>query len=169
MQPSLKINVAYVKTVCYGLPYLFGRTSAMIRVTPDIVIHEKELTFEFVRSSGPGGQNVNKVATTVQLRFDVRASDGIPAEVKNRLKSLAGKRMTDDGILIIQAGRFRKQDQNRQDAVERLVRLLQAAAIKPKKRIKTRPSKAAKERKLAAKKHRGNLKRMRKKVTNADE
>ena len=141
----------------------------MIRVTPDIVIHEKELTFDFVRSSGPGGQNVNKVSTTVQLRFDVEASDGIPVEVKNRLKTLAGKRMTDDGILIIKAGRFRKQEQNRQDAIDRLVRLLRAAAVKPKQRIKTLPTKAAKERKLAGKKHRGNLKRLRKKVTNAEE
>ena len=151
------------------IPYLFRWYSAMIRVTPDIVIHEKELTFEFVRSSGPGGQNVNKVSTTVHLRFDVGASDRIPVQVKNRLRSLAGKRLTEDGILIIKAGRFRKQDQNRQDAVERLVRLLQAAAAKPKKRIKSRPSKAAKERKLAAKKHRGQLKKMRKKITKGEE
>jgi ribosome-associated protein len=141
----------------------------MIKIAPDIVIHEKELTFDFVRSSGPGGQNVNKVATTVQLRFDIRASDGIPIGVKNRLRKIAGKRVTEDGILIIKAGRFRKQEQNRQDAVERLVQLLQAAAVKPKKRIKTRPTKAARERKLAAKKRRGKLKRMRKKVTNAEE
>jgi ribosome-associated protein len=140
----------------------------MIRVTPDIVIHEKELTFEFVRSSGPGGQNVNKVSTTVQLRFDVRDSAGIPVGVKTRLKSLAGKRMTEDGVLIIKAGRFRKQEQNRQDAIERLARLIKAAAVKPKTRIKTRPTKAAKERKLASKKHRGHLKQMRKKVTNTD-
>jgi ribosome-associated protein len=136
----------------------------MIRITPDIVIHEKELNFEFVRSSGPGGQNVNKVSTAVLLRFDVRASDGIPSDVKNRLKTLAGKRMTEDGMLRIKAHRFRKQDQNRQDAVERLIRLLQAAAVKPKRRIKTRPTRAAKERKLVAKKHRGNLKKLRQKV-----
>jgi len=141
----------------------------MISITHDIVIHEKELTFDFVRSSGPGGQNVNKVATTVQLRFDVGASVGIPVAVKNRLRSLVGRRMTEDGVLIIKAGRFRKQEQNRQDAIERLVRLVRAAAVKPKKRIKTRPTKAAKERKLAAKKHRGNLKRLRRKVTNSQE
>ena len=145
------------------------RNVCMIKIAPDIVIHEKELTFDFVRSSGPGGQNVNKVSTTVQLRFDVKASDGMPVEVKKRLKALAGKRITDDGILIIKAGRFRKQEQNRQDAVERLVRLIRSAAVKPKKRIKTRPSKAAKERKLSDKKHRGRVKKMRKKVTNADE
>lgn len=141
----------------------------MISITPDIVIHEKEFTFEFVRSSGPGGQNVNKVSTAVLLRFDVRASGRIPFEVKHRLKTLAGKRMTEDGMLIIKANRFRKQDQNRQDAVERLVRLLQAAAVKPKRRIKTRPTRAAKERKLGAKKHRGRLKKLRKKVATGDE
>ena len=141
----------------------------MISITPDIVIHEKELIFEFVRSSGPGGQNVNKVSTAVLLRFDVRASGGIPPEVKHRLKTLAGKRMTEDGMLIIKAHRFRKQEQNRQDAVERLVRLLQAAAVKPKRRIKTRPTRAAKERKLGAKKHRGRLKQLRKKVVTGGE
>lgn len=140
----------------------------MIVITPDIVIQEKELNFEFVRSSGPGGQNVNKVSTAVQLRFDVRASTGIPAEVKNRLRALAGKRMTEDGILIIKANQFRKQEQNRQDAVERLTQLLQTAAIKPKKRVKTRPTRAAKERKLAAKKQRGRLKKLRQKVTNGE-
>ena len=141
----------------------------MIRITPDIAIHEKELTFEFIRASGPGGQNVNKVSTAVLLRFDVRASGGIPPEVKPRLKPLAGKRMTGDGTLVIKAHRFRKQEQNRQDAVERLVRLLQAAAVKPKRRIKTRPTKAAKERKLGAKKHRGRLKKLRKKVAAGEE
>ncbi|MBW2296807.1 MAG: aminoacyl-tRNA hydrolase, partial [Deltaproteobacteria bacterium] len=84
----------------------------MIHLAPDIVIHEKELNFEFVRSSGPGGQNVNKVATAVQLRFDVRTSAGIPADIKNRLMKLAGKRLTADGMLIIRASRFRKQEQN---------------------------------------------------------
>ena len=141
----------------------------MIRVAPDIVIHEKEITFDFVRSSGPGGQNVNKVSTTVQLRFNVRESAGISAAVKNRLMKLAGKRMAADGVLIIRAGRFRKQEQNRQDAVERLVRLLQAAAVKPKMRVKTRPTKASKERKLAAKKRKGQLKRLRKQVTSGEE
>lgn len=140
----------------------------MIKITPNIAIHENELNFEFVRSSGPGGQNVNKVSTTVQLRFDVRTSVGIPGEVKRRIRSLAGKQLTENGILIIKAGRFRKQEQNRQDAVERLVRLLQAAAVKPKKRIKTRPTKASKERKLATKKKRGQLKKLRKQITNGE-
>ena len=140
----------------------------MIRIPPHIVIQEKELNFEFVRSSGPGGQNVNKVSTAVQLRFDVRASIGIPGEVKSRLRTLAGRRMTEDGILIIKANQFRKQEQNRQDAVERLTQLLQMAAIKPKKRVKTRPTRAAKERKLAAKKQRGRLKKLRQKVFNGE-
>ena len=140
----------------------------MITITTDIVIHEKELTFDFVRSSGPGGQNVNKVATAVQLRFDVGASAGIPADVKHRLRKLAGRQITDEGILIIKASRFRKQEQNRQDAIERLVRLVQTAAVKPKKRIKTRPGRAAKERKLTAKKQRGRLKKLRQKVFNGE-
>ena len=153
--------VRFLSLICMGY-------NRMISITPDIVIHEKELTFDFVRSSGPGGQNVNKVSTAVQLRFDVRASIGIPGEVKSRLRTLAGKRMTEDGILIIKANQFRKQEQNRQDAVERLTQLLQKAAIKPKKRVKTRPTKAAKERKLAAKKQRGRLKKLRQKVFNGE-
>lgn len=140
----------------------------MIRVSPHIAIHENELNFEFVRSSGPGGQNVNKVSTAVQLRFNIMESSGISAEVKNRLIKQAGKRMAAHGVLIIKAGRFRKQDQNRQDAVERLVRLLQAAAVKPKRRIKTRPTRASKERKIAAKKRRGQLKKLRKQVSNGE-
>ena len=160
--------MAYRQTVCYGLHLFIWTENGMISITPDIVIPEKELTFEFVRSSGPGGQNVNKVSTAVQLRFDVQASTGIPVEVKNRLRKLAGKRITEDGILIIKASQFRKQEQNRQDAVERLTQLLQMAAIKPKKRVKTRPTKAAKERKLVAKKQRGRLKKLRQKVTNGE-
>jgi len=138
----------------------------MIRVSQHVVIDKKDLTFDFVRSSGPGGQNVNKVSTAVQLRLDVPGSAGIPAQVKDRLTMLAGRRMTDDGILIIRASRFRKREQNRQDAVERLVRLLRAASIKPKKRLKTRPAKKVKERILASKKRRGRLKQLRKKVIN---
>ena len=140
----------------------------MISVTPDIVIHEKELTFDFVRSSGPGGQNVNKVSTAVQLRFDVGASEEIPVDVKKRIRTLAGRQITEEGILIIKASRFRKQEQNRQDAIERLVRLVQKAAVKPKKRIKTRPTKAAKERKLAEKKQRGRLKKLRQKIIDGE-
>jgi len=140
----------------------------MIRISPNIAIDEKDITFEFVRSSGPGGQNVNKVSTTVQLRFDLHGASGIPVDVKTRLAKLAGRKLTDDGILIIRASRFRKQEQNRQDAKERLIQLLRAAAIKPKKRVKTRPTRAAKERKLAAKKQRGRLKQLRQKVVNGE-
>ena len=126
----------------------------MIRISPNIAIDEKDIIFEFIRSSGPGGQNVNKVSTTVQLRFDLEEASGVPADVKNRLAKLAGRRLTKEGILIIQAGRFRKQEQNRQDAMERLVQLLRAAAAKPRKRVKTKPTRAARERKLAEKKRR---------------
>ena len=136
----------------------------MIRIAPDIVIHEKEITFDFVRASGPGGQNVNKVSSAAQLRFDVRRAQGIAPDVKNRLKTLAGSRMTQDGLLIIKAARHRSQEQNRQEALERLVRLVKAAAVKPKKRLRTRPTRAAKERKLATKKHRGQIKKLRRNV-----
>jgi len=136
----------------------------MIRISPNIAIDEKDIIFEFIRSSGPGGQNVNKVSTTVQLRFDLEEASGVPADVKNRLAKLAGRRLTKEGILIIQAGRYRKQEQNRQDAMERLVQLLRAAAAKPRKRVKTKPTRAARERKLAEKKRRSRLKQMRRKV-----
>ena len=140
----------------------------MMKISPDIAIDEKDIIFEFVRSSGPGGQNVNKVSTTVQLRFDLNGASGIPADVKNRLAKVAGRKLTGDGVLIIQASRFRKREQNRQDAVERLVELLRAAAVKPKKRVKTKPTKASRERKLASKKRRGRLKQMRKKVADGE-
>ena len=139
-----------------------------MKISPDIAIDEKDIIFEFVRSSGPGGQNVNKVSTTVQLRFDLNGASGIPADVKNRLAKVAGRKLTGDGVLIIQASRFRKREQNRQDAVERLVELLRAAAVKPKKRVKTKPTKASRERKLASKKRRGRLKQMRKKVADGE-
>ena len=148
----------------YTRKFRLYNETAMIKITPGIAIDEKDISFEFVRSSGPGGQNVNKVSTTVQLRFDLEGASGVPAEVKTRLAGLAGRKLTSDGILVIRAGRFRKQEQNRQDAMERLVLMLRAAAEKPRKRVKTQPSRAAKERKLAEKKRRGRLKQMRKKV-----
>ncbi len=135
----------------------------MIKITHDIELDEKEISFDFVRASGPGGQNVNKVATAVQLRFDVNNAIGIPHHVKFRLKKLAGKRLTDEGILIIQASRFRRQEQNRQDATERLIRLVRAALIKPIPRVRTRPTRASKERMLFSKKQRGRLKQLRRK------
>ena len=137
----------------------------MIQITPNIQIHENDMTFDFIRASGPGGQHVNKVSTAVQLRFDARQSKGLSLEVYHRLKKLAGKRMTDDGVLIIQARRFRSQEKNRQDALDRLVTLVRKATEKPKPRKKTRPTRASKERKLAAKQLRGRLKKTRQRVS----
>jgi ribosome-associated protein len=123
----------------------------MISVTTDIVIDEAEISMDFVRSSGPGGQNVNKVSTAVQLRFDVRNTPSLPAEIRERLIRQAGRRVTTEGVLIIQAARFRTQERNRQDAVDRLIELVRRAAEKPKHRVKTRPTLASKERQLIAK------------------
>jgi ribosome-associated protein len=133
----------------------------MIFITPTIAIHENEVKLSFVRSSGPGGQNVNKVATAVQLRFDVKNSPSLPGAVRARLMRLSGDKMTKDGILVIRAGRFRTQERNRQDAVNRLIKLIQKASEPPKARIKPKPSKALKERILAAKRRRSALKRTR--------
>ena len=133
----------------------------MIQITPAISIDESELEESFVRASGPGGQNVNKVSTAVELRFNVEASPGLPGPVRARLKRLAGQRLTNDGILIIKADRFRSQERNRDDARERLVRLIERAAVAPKPRIKTRPTKASKERRLKQKGRRGEIKKMR--------
>ena len=133
----------------------------MIHVARNIAIDENELDFEFVRSSGPGGQNVNKVSTAVQLRYDVENTATLPEEVKSRLKKLAGKRITQDGVLVIKAYRYRTQEQNRFDAIERLVDLVKKAAEKPKTRRSTRPSVTSKARRLAEKKHRGQIKRLR--------
>jgi len=137
-----------------------GYTFSMLKITPSIHIDERELTFNLVRASGPGGQNVNKVATAVQLRFDVRGSS-LPEDVKARLIKLAGRRMTLNGILVIEAKSFRTQEKNREDAIERFVGLARRATEKPKARKKTRPTKAAKEERLKAKKQRGEVKRER--------
>jgi ribosome-associated protein len=133
----------------------------MLPITRDIVIDEREIQEDFIRASGPGGQNVNKVATAVQLRFDVRRSPSLPDDVRERLIRLAGRRVNVDGVLIIEAQRFRTQDQNRQDARERLVRLIRQAAVKPKARRKTKPTLASKRLRLESKRHRSELKRMR--------
>jgi ribosome-associated protein len=129
----------------------------MIEVTPAIRIEERELEERFVRASGPGGQNVNKVATAVELRFDV-AGSSLPHSVKERLKTLAGSRLGADGVLLIDSREHRTQKANREEARARLVLLLRAAAVKPKKRRPTRPKPAAKEERLQSKKHRGEIK-----------
>lgn len=133
----------------------------MIQITPAIEINEREIQLEFIRASGPGGQKVNKVATAVQLRFDAANSPSLPDEVRRRLIRLAGKRMTEDGVLVIHARRFRSQDRNRRDAIDRLIALIRKASIQPKSRLKTKPSKASKERRLEAKRRRSRTKHKR--------
>jgi ribosome-associated protein len=130
----------------------------MIRVTETIAIDERELQEEFVRASGPGGQNVNKVATAVKLRFDAAHSPSLPAEVRDRLIRLAGRRITEAGVIIIDARRFRTQERNRQDARERLVALIRKAAERPKARRKTQPTAASKKRRLEDKRRRSHIK-----------
>lgn len=140
----------------------------MIEITSDITIDESELQWDFVRSSGPGGQNVNKVATAVQLRFDVKHSPSLPPEVKHRLMRLAGRRMTQDGELIIDSRRHRRQERNRQDALERLIELIVKATHKPKKRHKTKPTTASKIKRLDGKRRHSNKKRLRQRVRDLD-
>jgi ribosome-associated protein len=133
----------------------------MIRITSAIAIDEAEIEERFIRASGPGGQNVNKLASAVQLRFDVRHSPSLPPDVRTRLERISGNRLTNDGVLIITAQRHRTQERNRADARERLIELIRSATIVPKPRRATRPTRAAKRRRLNAKTRHGALKRLR--------
>ena len=133
----------------------------MIQITDDITISESDIQVKFVRSTGPGGQNVNKLSTAAQLRFDVK-NTALPEGLRNRLISLAGKKMTEQGELLITASRFRTQDRNRQDAFDKLAALIRRAAVPPKARKPTVPTRASNERRLKSKRHRGKIKQIRK-------
>ena len=133
----------------------------MIEISSSVRIEDSEIQYDFIRASGPGGQNVNKVATSVQLRFGVRNSPSLEPDVKERLIKLAGSRITEDGTLIIEAKRYRTQDQNRFDATQRLITLIQKALEKPKIRRATRPSITAKAARVGDKKKRGEIKKTR--------
>ena len=132
-----------------------------LQITPTLVLADSEIDERFVRASGPGGQNVNKVATAVQLRFDVDRSSALDAETRARLRALAGSRITDEGVLVIDARAHRTQSQNREDARERLADLIRRALVRPRRRHKTRPGKGAVERRLDTKKRHSNTKRAR--------
>lgn len=139
----------------------------MIYVAPGIRINEEDLQVEFVQAGGPGGQNVNKVATAVLLKYRVEQA-GLPPEAQARLAKLAGKRLTADGVLLIQARRHRRQEQNRQDAIDRLVKLLAEAAAPQKPRRPTKPGQAARARRLDKKRRRSQIKELRRKINNVD-
>ena len=141
----------------------------MIQITDTITLDESEIQFEFMRASGPGGQNINKVATAVQLRFDVDRSLSLTNSVRQRLKKISGRRVTSEGVLIIKAQRCRTQERNRRDALNRFVALIQKAVKKPKHRRQTKPTLVSKQRRLTTKKRRGEIKRRRQTIRNSRE
>ncbi len=136
----------------------------MIQITPDLALDESEIEYKFIRSSGPGGQNINKVSTAVQLRWNLGSSSCLPDHVRRRLIRLAGSRVSKEGVLIIEARRFRTRERNRRDALHRLVELIRKAAQKRKIRHSTKPTGAAKKRRLESKRRRSEIKRLRRTV-----
>ena len=141
----------------------------MIYISDDLEIDENEISEDFIHASGPGGQNVNKVATAVQLRFNVFNSSSLPGSIRKRLISIAGKRISKDGTLIIKAGRYRTRERNRQDALERLISLIRKASEVPRPRRKTKPTFASKKQRLETKRKTGERKRMRRPVKFSEE
>ena len=140
----------------------------MLQITPNITIADNEIEEQFIRAPGPGGQKVNKTESAVQLRFNARKSSALSNTVFLRLRRLAGQRMTHDGVIVIAANRFRTRELNRQDAKKRLIDLIRAAAVQPKHRRSTKPTKGSKRRRLDGKKRKGNLKKTRGRVTPSD-
>ena len=157
-------NITAVPDHCTIFTQKAGSESLLIQITETLFIDDEDLQLDFIRSSGPGGQNVNKVCTAVQLRYDVAQSKALSDELRQRLIKIAGNRMTERGVLVIKARRFRSQDKNRKDAFQRLVDLIRRATVRPKARRKTKPAPAANERRLLTKKKRSETTRRRRVV-----